>query len=371
MTSRTNVVVLFGGRSGEHAVSVTSARAVIAAIDSMSDRYRVVPVAITLAGRWVHDGPRLREMIAACAGYKPLPPEADQLPAVLPDPSGGLRLVNQDGSVSSLDVDVVFPVTHGPLGEDGTLQGLLEMCAIPYVGCGVLASATAMDKVVAKRLLVAAGLDALDCVDFTASEWQRDRAGICSRVDATIGYDCFVKPVNMGSSVGISKVHGDHELVAAIEEALRWDRKVMVERAATDFYEIECAVLGNDDPEASRPGEIRPSNEFYDYKAKYLDGASQEIAPATVLTPAQEETIRAQALAAYRALGCSGLARVDFLVARSGSHIWVNELNTIPGFTPISMFPKMWEVSGLPFVRLVDRLIQLAAEQGCARPSGS
>jgi D-alanine-D-alanine ligase len=264
--------------------------------------------------------------------------------------------------VSRSGVDVVFPVLHGPYGEDGTVQGLLELANVPYVGCGVLASAAGMDKAVMKMLFAAHGLAVGPYLALVRREWEHDAAGITSRVERDLGYPVFVKPANLGSSVGISKAKSRAELVDAVKLALEFDRKVVIEAAVPNAREIECSVLGNDEPEASVPGEVVPSREFYDYEAKYLDAASKTLIPAP-LTDDEAATIRRLAIAAFRAVDGAGMARVDFLMARDSGAIVVNEVNTIPGFTTISMYPQMWEASGLPYAALIDRLIQLAVER--------
>jgi D-alanine-D-alanine ligase len=277
------------------------------------------------------------------------------------------RRTSSDGStpadveravVTGLGLDVVFPVLHGPYGEDGTVQGLLELANVPYVGPGVLASAAGMDKAVMKVLFAAAGLPNVEWRGFVRADWTRDREAVLAGVRA-LGLPVFVKPANLGSSVGISKVKTADELVPAIELALQFDRKVVVEAGVVNAREIECAVLGNDEPETSLPGEIIPAREFYDYEAKYLDEGSRSIIPAE-LPPAVAETVRRLSVAAFRAIDAAGLARVDFLLSRDTGAVYVNEINTMPGFTTISMYSKMWEASGVGYADLVDRLIQFA-----------
>jgi len=258
-------------------------------------------------------------------------------------------------------LDVVFPVLHGTFGEDGTIQGLLELVGIPYVGAGVLGSAAAMDKDVMKRLFRDAGLPVVEWLMVLRSEWKQDAARLRKQIEAKLGYPLFVKPANLGSSVGISKVHERAELTAALDLAAAYDRKLIVEKGL-DAREIECSVLGNDKPEASVPGEIIPVNEFYDYEAKYVKEGSEIVIPAK-LSRAQARRVKDLALRAFRAVDCAGMARVDFLLDRPSGKLFVNEVNTIPGFTPISMYPKMWEASGLPYPELLDRLIQLAFER--------
>src|SRR5687768_13702908 len=263
--------------------------------------------------------------------------------------------------LDALKLDVVFPVLHGPYGEDGTIQGLLELANIPYVGPGVLASAAGMDKAVMKLLFAARGLPLCAWRGFVRPEWDRDRTRVLNDVGA-LGYPMFVKPANLGSSVGISKVKAETDLVPAIELALEFDRKVVIEAAVPNAREIECAVLGNDEPGASLPGEIIPSREFYDYEAKYLDDDSKSVIPADLET-ATVAKVRQLSIAAFRAIDAAGLARVDFLVARSTGDIVLNEINTMPGFTSISMYSKMWEASGVGYAELVDRLIRLGLDR--------
>lgn len=360
MSRKIRIGVIFGGRSGEHDVSLRSAQAVMRAIDR--ERFEVIPIGITREGRWLVGGDPLR----ALAERSRLPLELE--PGEAGEPGGnGLpaRLGSQSLAVTepswTRTVDVVFPVLHGPNGEDGTVQGLLELADIPYVGCGVLASAVAMDKPTAKRLFAQAGLPVARWVALTWREWVRDPGAVTRRVERELGYPCFVKPANLGSSVGVSKVHSPEELPAAIEEANRYDRKIVIEEAI-DARELEVSVLGNDEPIASIVGEIVPAREFYDYEAKYVDDRSQLLIPAPI-TEEQAETARAMAVAAFKAIDGAGMARVDFFLERTTGRILVNEINTIPGFTAISMYPKLWEASGLSFRDLVTRLIELALER--------
>jgi D-alanine-D-alanine ligase len=309
------VAVVYGGRSGEHEVSIRSARSILAGLDR--SRYEISEFFITKEGRW-----------------QPRP--------ILPEPG------------ANVDIDVVFPVLHGTFGEDGTVQGLLELADLAYVGAGVLASAAGMDKDVMKRLCRERNLPVVD--------WQvvpRDRIGEAE--PEAFSYPLFVKPANLGSSVGISKVKEPGSLRAALELAGRYDRKIIVE-PAIEAREIECSVLGNDRPAASLPCEILPSREFYDYEDKYLLDEAQFRVPAE-LSPELTDEVRELALACYRAIECEGMARVDFLLERSSGRLFINEINTIPGFTSISMYPKMWEASGLGFAALLDRLIELALER--------
>ena len=353
---RRRVAVLFGGRSAEHEVSCLSARSVIDALDP--ERTEVIPIGITREGRWHR-----------LAGPPALPSEPGRLPEVTDGSGGSVELVAEGMSAeivgadgSREPIDVVFPVLHGPYGEDGTVQGLLELAGVPYVGAGVLGSALGMDKDVQKRLFVAAGLPVGPYEAVRESAWVDDPEAIEAAAEA-LGYPLFTKPATLGSSVGVSKVHDTGELAAGLEEAFRFARDALVEKTAEGAREIECAVLGNDDPVASVAGEIVPQDHaFYDYEAKYLDehGARLEI-PAD-LEPRVREDVQRLAVAAVGALKCAGMARVDFFLL-GGDELWLNELNTIPGFTSISMYPKLWEASGLPYGELVERLLDLAVER--------
>jgi D-alanine-D-alanine ligase len=357
--TRTRVAVVFGGRSTEHAISCVSAGSVLAALDR--DRYDVLAVGITPDGRWVlaPDDPAQ----LAITGRE-LPSIKDGPGIVLPgDPTVG-GIVSLEQATELLEsVDVVFPVLHGPYGEDGTIQGLLELAGVPYVGSGVLASAAAMDKAVAKTLLRAAGLTVADAAVVRRLEWDRDATGCTERV-RRLGLPVFVKPARGGSSIGISKVTDWADLPAAVEDALRHDPKVLVE-AAVPGREIECGVLeGGDGPEASVPAEIRVVGDydFYDFEAKYLDSATELVVPADLPTDVSAR-LQEAARQAFVALDGAGLARVDFFVAEDGA-LTVNEVNTMPGFTPSSMFPRMWAASGVGYPELVDRLLRSALRAG-------
>ena len=341
------VGVIYGGRSGEHEVSIASAASIFKHLDR--GKYEAVPLRIEKDGRWVLSG-RVPTAISAADVLKEAHTEA-------------LQTVEPVRAVSSSGIDVVFPVLHGPYGEDGTVQGLLELANVAYVGAGVLGSAVGMDKAVMKTLFAAHGLPVGPYLVVMRREWAQDPAGIARRVDAELGYPIFVKPANLGSSVGISKARSAAELTEAMVLALQFDRKIVIEAAVPDAREIECAVLGNDEPLASVPGEVIPSREFYDYEAKYLDeGGSRTLIPAP-LTEQQSAEIRRLSIAAFRAVEGAGMARVDFLMAGDTGAIHLNEVNTIPGFTTISMYPKMWEASGLSYPELLDRLISLALER--------
>jgi D-alanine-D-alanine ligase len=354
MNRKLRVGVIFGGRSGEHEVSLVSATSVINALDK--EKYEVVPVGITTEGRWLSSVHALDLMKAKEA----VNGETETL--IVPEPHRrGLLSVSKDGSPSE-PLDVVFPVVHGTFGEDGTLQGLLELANIPYVGAGVLASALGMDKILQKQLFAKARLPVVPYVWFLSAACRRDVRGAVRAVEERLRYPVFAKPANTGSSVGISKAHNRQELVAGLDMAADFDRKVIVEQGVQRAREIECSVLGNDDPQASVPGEIISSNEFYDYDAKYVDGKSTSIIPAK-LPRRVTAKIRRLAIEAFRVIDCAGMARVDFFVTKGKWKIFLNEVNTIPGFTSISMYPKMWEASGLPFPDLLDRLITLALER--------
>jgi D-alanine-D-alanine ligase len=371
---RLRIGVLYGGRSGEHEVSLASAAAVFANLDRA--QYDPVPIRIEKDGRWtLADKPPLASSAAEVIEHARLdaarPVRAGREVHLVPRP-GDETLIAVDRSVQSSDgpraaltglsLDVLFPVLHGPYGEDGTVQGLLELAGVPYVGAGVLASATGMDKAIAKVLFAARGLRVGPYDVVLRREWIANPGGVRDRLIGKLGLPLFVKPSNLGSSVGISKVKEPSALAAAMDLAAEFDRRIVVEAAIPEAREIECAVLGNDAPEASVPGEIIPSREFYDYEAKYLDDRSQSVIPAD-LDPAQAETIRRQSIEAFRAIDCAGMARVDFLLSRADGRIYVNEVNTIPGFTTISMYSKMWEATGVPYAALLDRLIKLALER--------
>ena len=349
--SMINVMVVFGGQSGEHDVSLRSAQTVIGALDPA--KYNVRQVGITREGGWIATG----DPMAALTADSPLFQLSDGTPQ--PGPSEGLADAGPP-ALARESVDVVFPVLHGPMGEDGTIQGMLELVGIPYVGSGVLGSAVAMDKAMAKHVLAQAGIPQGRWSLVTQAEWQDDADGVTGSLITDLGLPSFVKPANMGSSVGVSKAHDAAGLRVAIETALGYDRRIVIE-AAIAGRELEISVLGNDKPIASVAGEIVPCNEFYDYDAKYVDDDSELIIPAD-LTPEQLTSMQEIAVRAFRALDLAGLARVDFFMDESGK-LLVNEINTIPGFTSISMYPMLWEASGLPLPELVDRLIELAMER--------
>ena len=380
--------ILFGGRSGEHEVSLLSAASVLNAIDK--SKFEVVPIGITKDGHWL-TAADAEKLLTGKAGEPPchtgsftgwgpeatpgatllatgeavvVPPEPQQASgSIVPFQTDALHRRAADRAIN---VDVIFPVLHGTFGEDGTIQGLLELADLAYVGAGVLGSAAGMDKDIMKALFRAAGLPIVKHVSLLRSDWESNPKKIQKLVESKLKYPVFVKPANLGSSVGISKAHDRKELGPAIEEAAKFDRKIVIEQGVggskQKAREIECAVLGNDKPEASVPGEIVPIKEFYDYAAKYLDEGSDLIIPAK-LAKAETKKIQQLAIAAFQAVDCSGLARVDFLMDPKTRKIYLNEINTMPGFTAISMYPKMWAASGLKYPDLIERLIQLGVER--------
>jgi D-alanine-D-alanine ligase len=375
------VGVLFGGRSGEHEVSLLSAASVMQAMDR--SKYEVVPIGITKQGVWLTDTHAEQlikgEFVAPTAkNLRAGDPAATSSAAVLakgeavlvpPVPSANSIVpfeTPRGAAQSAIAVDVIFPVLHGTFGEDGTLQGLLELADIPYVGSGVLGSAAGMDKDVMKRLFADSRLPLVKHLTVMRSEWERQPKKIEKAVESAFKYPVFVKPANLGSSVGISKVHDTSELPTAMNEACRFDRKIIIEQGVGGkrhkAREIECAVLGNDEPIASICGEIVPAKEFYDYNAKYIDSGSELLIPAR-LDHTQVRQIQEMAIRAFKSVECSGLARVDFLMDPLTSHFYLNEVNTLPGFTSISMYPKLWAASGIEYPELIDRLIQLALER--------
>jgi D-alanine-D-alanine ligase len=346
---RLRVGVVFGGRSGEHEVSLASAASVIRALDP--EKYEVVPIGITKQGRW----------LVGTGAQKMLPEvlESGQRVLLPPDPTSA-ALIPLAPTAERVAIDVVFPVLHGTFGEDGTVQGLLELAGLPYVGAGVLASSVGMDKDVQKRLFVEAGLPIVPFLAVRRSEWEADRAKVIRRIKKKFKFPVFVKPASLGSSVGMARVNSARELPAALDLAAEYALKILVERCVI-AREIEVSVLGNDDPRASVPGEIVPHREFYDYTAKYLEQGTRLVIPAR-LSPKQVATFQDLAVRAFQAIDGAGMARCDFFLEKRTGKIFVNELNTIPGFTSISMYPKMWEASGLPYPQLIDRLIELAFE---------
>lgn len=360
MARRLRVGVLFGGRSGEHAVSLMSAQSIIGALNPQ--KYDVVPIGITPEGRWLVGG----DPLATLRGAAEMLDAAPSLNATLVADPTTRQLVHYDAAGAIVkaraEIDVFFPVLHGTYGEDGCIQGLFELAGVPYVGSGVAASAVGMDKVLMKAVFASAGLPQLKYTVVKRRDFQNDPQSVVAQVAEEIGFPCFIKPSNLGSSVGISKANDVASLEKGLKEAARYDRKLLVEAAAIDCREVEVSVLGNDDPKASVPGEIVPSNEFYDYKAKYIDDRSELHIPARITDDIKIEVMRL-AVKAFKAIDGAGLARVDFFVKADGTAIYINEVNTMPGFTRISMYPKLWEASGLPFSQLVDTLIELAMER--------
>ena len=390
--TKIRVGILFGGRSGEHEVSLLSAASVLQAIDK--EQYEVVPIGITKEGRWVTaaraeqllrsnnlgKGHEERHLRAGDPEYTPGAAVLAKGESVVVPPvpvhstTGAMTSFEPDGGAAMarrwtdnvIKVDVVFPVLHGTFGEDGTIQGLLELADIAYVGAGVLGSAAGMDKDVMKQLFRSAGLPLVKHVTVLRGEWECDPRKVQRLVETRLKFPVFVKPANLGSSVGISKAHNKQELPAAINTAAEFDRKIVIEQGVGGkkhkARELECSVLGNDEPAASLPGEVIPGKEFYDYAAKYLEEGSQLIIPAK-LTKAQTKQVQKMAVGAFRAVDCAGLARVDFLMDPQTKKIYVNEINTMPGFTAISMYPKLWAASGVSYPELIHRLIQLALER--------
>jgi len=353
------VGVIFGGRSGEHEVSLHSAQSVLGALDRA--KYRIVQIGITHEGVWLTGEDVNQAMLQGqFAGLTPA--------ALFPDPSRpGLHVVRSPERQIELltHLDVVFPVLHGTFGEDGALQGLLEMADVAYVGCGVLGSALGMDKGIFKDVMQAQRIPVLETLVVLRSAVQDQISDLLPRAEALAPYPLFVKPANLGSSVGISKCRNRSDLVEGLMDACRYDRRILIERGI-DAREIEVSVLGNDNPEASLPGEVLPSREFYSYESKYMDGTSGLLIPAP-LSDELVEWVRSLAIQAFRAIDGAGLARVDFLLEKATGALYLNEINTMPGFTEISMYPKLWDASGLPYPALVDRLIELALERKADR----
>ena len=365
---RKRLGIVFGGRSSEHAVSLVSARSIISVIDT--DVYDIELIGIAQDGTWV-----VGDAAKSLLDGQPVDPEEIVCIPAVPKAhpimiiersycSSGQQQVSGDNTAALRilrQLDVIFPVLHGPYGEDGTIQGLFETCGIPYVGAGVAASAIGMDKILMKNIFMAHGLPTAPFIHFLRSNWQSQAMFIIQQIEREISYPCFVKPSNTGSSIGITKVHSSSNLNHAIEYAAEFDRKIIIEKAI-DCREIECSLLGNDEPIASITGEIIPSREFYSYEAKYIDEGSQLLIPAPVSTNI-EQKVQEIAIAAFRAIDCAGMARADFFLEKNTDILYLNELNTIPGFTSISMYPKLWEASGIPYPHLVQRLIDLAFER--------
>ncbi|MER3524341.1 MAG: D-alanine--D-alanine ligase [Ignavibacteria bacterium] len=348
------VGIIFGGRSGEHEVSLVSAASVMQALDK--EKYEIVPIGIAKDGRWISSDDALERLGSGT--------ELESAPErfLIPEPNRHALVSLNSALQLESKLDVIFPVVHGTYGEDGTLQGLLELANIPYVGAGVLASAVGMDKVVQKQLHRQAGLPVVPYVWFLSKQCRTAKSSVVSAVEKALRYPVFVKPANTGSSVGITKAHNRKELVEGLMHAAEFDRKVLVEQGIKNIREIEVSVLGNDRPIASVPGQIIPSNEFYDYDAKYVDGKSTAIIPAK-LPSSIVKKLQRLAVKAFTTLDAAGMARVDFFVVKKTYRIYLNEINTIPGFTSISMYPKLWEASGISYSELLDRLISLALER--------
>lgn len=357
------VGVVFGGRNSEHEVSLKSARSVMAALDQQ--KYEVVPVGIDKHGRWLMGGdPLLALEQAADPRLLSRTPE----PGVVPSNSALTTTSGRLPGDEPVQLDVIIPVLHGLYGEDGTMQGLLELADVPYVGCGVLASSVGMDKGIAKAAFTAAGIPQLPYLLLRRSDWSHKREALLGRIEQALPYPVFTKPANAGSSVGVSKCQDRAELAAGLDMAAEHDRRLLVEQGIRP-REIEVAVLGNDAPEASIPGEIVPANEWYDYADKYLEGKTRYLIPAPLPSETTQE-VRSLAIAAFKAIDGAGLARVDFLLDKDTNVVYLNEVNTLPGFTSGSMYPKLWEASGLPYSALLDRLIELAFERHHDRRGG-
>jgi len=364
MSKKINVGVIFGGKSAEHEVSLMSATSIIKAIDK--EKYNVVPIGITKEGSWmIYNGP-IEEIESG--GWEGISNKLlqdkpkENVFSIIPvgKREHGISDVVPPGLANK--IDVIFPVLHGPYGEDGTIQGLLEMADIPYVGAGVLSSSLCMDKVYAKKIFELEGLTVVEYLVVLRNKLKTHMDDYISIIEKQFQYPVFIKPANLGSSVGISKAHDREELINGLNEAAKYDRKILVERGMS-CREIECAVLGNDNPQASVVGEIVPSHEFYDYEAKYFDdGKSKLIIPADIPKNKSDE-VRQMAVAAYKALDCTGLARVDFFLENETNRVYINEINTMPGFTKYSMYPLLWQETGLPYHKLIDKLIQLAIER--------
>src|SRR5574339_999684 len=353
-----HVAVIFGGRSGEHEVSLMSARSVLSVLDPA--RYEVTEIGITHDGQWLSGDNVLEKFENSIT---------DGLFRVLvsPDPSeAGISILEENRLTRLTDVDVYFPVLHGTYGEDGTLQGLFELANVAYVGAGVVGSAVGMDKGVFKDVMVANNIPVVDRMVVLRAELENDMAAVIARAEKISEYPLFTKPANLGSSVGVTKCNNRSDLQEGLMEAASFDRRILVQKGIRNAREIEVSVLGNDEPVASVPGEVLPSREFYSYESKYIDGTSGLEIPARLPADVAEK-ICEYAVRAYKAIDCAGMARVDFFVEKDTNRIYLNELNTIPGFTKISMYPKLWEASGLPYNKLVDRLIELAMQRKAER----
>jgi len=380
MKKKLDLGILFGGRSCEHEVSVTSSRSILKALDR--EKYNVHLIGIDKSGYW-HLVQDIDSIAATGSVEKKLTGKGADIPVSLGlHHQGNLTSVFSsilaDSSTTTISdipetpvipaLDVIFPVLHGTFGEDGTLQGVLEMAGIPYVGCGVAASALAMDKALAKKVFESARIKQAPYTITTAYQWAKNKISVVENIETSLGKVVFVKPANMGSSVGISKVRNRDELIIAIQHALEFDNKIVIELAMENCHEIECAILGNENPEASVVGEIIPGAEFYNYETKYIDDKSQLVIPAP-LDPETTARVQQISIDAFRAIDGNGLARIDFFVHRDTGEVILNEVNTLPGFTPISMYPQLWAASGIPYPGLIDRLIQLAMENHQSKQS--
>ena len=357
-TKKLKVGIIFGGRSGEHEVSYCSATSIMKAINK--DKYTVVPIGITKEGRWISPEETAQALQSGRI-------EGESTVILLNNPSYNnlIRIDNNQKlkkDTSEGKLDVIFPVLHGPYGEDGTVQGLLELADIPYVGAGVTASAISMDKELMKTIFKQKGLPVVKWLTIKRKDWYKSKEEILSLIQNSFEYPLFIKPTNLGSSVGITKVHKAKELEKAIDLASSYDRKILVEQGLEGVKEIECSILGNDEPRASVVGEVKPAGEFYDYDSKYINKATQLIVPAD-LPEEVSRKVQEIALRAFKAIDAAGMARVDFFVTKKENKIYLNEINTIPGFTSVSMYPRMWESSGISYTDLIDRLIQLALER--------
>jgi len=352
MTNKIRVAIVFGGRSGEHEVSLVSAKNIIETIDK--EKYHIIQVGITKEGKWLSGDNAVNAFQEQ---------NYDNLTEVFPNIESGSNelLVLSDGNYKKEKVDIFFPAMHGPYGEDGTIQGVFEMANIPYTGCGVLASSVGMDKLMTKAVWEQAGLPVTPYIGTTKLEWNNDKAGVMQKAENKLGYPIFVKPANMGSSVGISKAKNREELEKAIDLACQFDQRILIEKGLK-IRELECAVLGNEEPEIARVGEVLVGGEFYDYNDKYVNGKSSTQVPANI--PAQlEKEVQEIAIKAYKILDCSGLSRVDLFYDEAEKKLYLNEINTLPGFTSISMYPKMWQESGIPYKELIDKIIEFGFER--------
>ncbi len=354
MTTKLRVGVIMGGRSGEHEVSIISGQSLIKALDK--NKYEIIPIGITKSGKWITDNVINTLKAGSDNDNKELTEKI-----LTPQPHTHQLMALNEQKMTNLGLDVVFPVLHGTYGEDGSIQGLFELANLPYVGAGVLGSAVGMDKVIMKKIFAWFDLPQVSYADILKTDWLEDQDKKIKLIEEVLAYPVFIKPANLGSSVGINKAKNKNELIKAIDIAFDYDRKVIIEEGLEDIREIECAVLGNDQPKASLPGEVKPSDEFYSYQDKYIDGKTQFEIPAKLDNKLVNE-IQEMSVKAFQALDLSGMARVDFFLTKDNELI-LNEVNTIPGFTKISMYPKLWGVSGLKYEKLLDKLINFALEK--------